>query len=129
MNLFRRVLDLFFPGNCDLCGVGIGENDFIQICRDCASSLKTPAELPLCTHCAHPLEGSECPSCHGQGFGFSPTRSIFLNKGKGQNFLYDYKFHRRRHDIPVIAELAVKAHGDFIRAFDVIIPVPLAKSD
>lgn len=129
MNLPRRILDLFFPGTCDLCGGKIGENDFIQICAACAASLKTPENLPSCDLCAHPLAEGECPSCLGKGFGFSPTRSLFLNEGKGQSFLYDYKFHRRRRDIPVIASLAVGTSGDFIRSFDVLIPVPLAQGD
>lgn len=129
MQPFRRILDLFFPGNCDLCGGAIAENDFIQICRGCADSLRSPASLPLCEYCAHPLREGECGSCRGKGFGFSKTRSIFLNEGKGQSFLYDYKFHRRRRDIPVISELAVKDHGDFIRSFDVMIPVPLGRGD
>ncbi len=129
MRIFRRFLDLFFPGDCDLCGRRIRENDFVQLCGECAAKLTLPSDLGICEKCAHPLASGACPSCKGEGLGFHRAQTLFLNQNQGQAFLYDYKFHKRRSSISVLAERSLKDHLDYFRSFDGLVPVPIAGLD
>lgn len=126
---WKLLLDIFFPSFCDFCKKRIGVKDDLSVCQKCKDSI-VPKDIPVCEKCGHPLEnGGRCPHCIQSPSDLSNHVCAFFYQDLGRQLIKNYKFDKRRSYIKTIADLCAISKGDFLRQFDIIVPVTLAKSD
>ena len=131
MNLIswaQKGLSILFPAECHFCQTVLREKDYVRLCRACIEEIKEDFAVPRCKKCAHPLLTNTCPICAGENFTFECHQSAFLNRGKGQKLLYDYKFKRRPSYAKAIADLCMAGKGDWLASHEVYIPVNIARA-
>ena len=110
MNFINSALDYFFPPICGMCGE-INEN---YICNNCYENIK---------------KIKKCVINEYNNRNFSKHLYIFRYEGIIRNKIIEYKFEDKGYLYKMFAKIILsdKKTGNFIKKYDVIIPVPISK--
>ena len=110
MNFINSALDYFFPPICGMCGE-INEN---YICNNCYENIK---------------KIKKCVINEYNNRNFSKHLYIFKYEGIIRNKIIEYKFEDRGYLYKMFAKIILsdKKTCNFIKKYDVIIPVPISK--
>ena len=110
MNFINSVLDYFFPPICGMCGE-INEN---YICNNCYENIK---------------KIKKCVINEYNNRNFSKHLYIFRYEGIIRNKIIEYKFEDKGYLYKMFAKIILsdKKTCNFIKKYDVIIPVPISK--
>lgn len=103
------VLRLFFPSHCIFCSSLIEEGPYHEFCPVCAER-----EL-------------NCSGLRSEIEGLEDCRSLFRYNELNRDLIHIMKFGRRRTMAEDFARLLHERFDDYVRSFDVIIPVPLGR--
>jgi len=133
MNIFTKIMlwgrNLFFPGNCALCGSQLIETQEIRysLCKSCCISIN-PIGGIKCAVCGKPLiseQGSCLPCRNTAEHSHDRLWAMFPYIGKYRKLLTAYKFHKNMalavFFAQKIAELIV---NEPLLKDAVIVPVP-----
>ena len=110
MNFINSALDYFFPPICGMCGE-INEN---YICNNCYENIK---------------KIKKCVINEYNNRNFSKHLYIFRYDGIIRNKIIEYKFEDKGYLYKMFAKIILsdKKTCNFIKKYDVIIPVPISK--
>lgn len=110
MNFINSVLDYFFPPICGMCGE-INEN---YICNNCYENIK---------------KIKKCVINEYNNRNFSKHLYIFKYEGIIRNKIIEFKFEDKGYLYKMFAKIILsdKKTCNFIKKYDVIIPVPISK--
>lgn len=110
MNFINSALDYFFPPICGMCGE-INEN---YICNNCYKNIK---------------KIKKCVINEYNNRNFSKHLYIFRYEGIIRNKIIEYKFEDKGYLYKMFAKIILsdKKTCNFIKKYDVIIPVPISK--
>ena len=110
MNFINSALDYFFPPICGMCGE-INEN---YICNNCYENIK---------------KIKKCVINEYNNRNFSKHLYIFKYEGIIRNKIIEYKFEDKGYLYKMFAKIILsdKKTCNFIKKYDVIIPVPISK--
>lgn len=110
MNFINSALDFFFPPICGMCGE-INEN---YICNNCYENIK---------------KIKKCVINEYNNRNFSKHLYIFRYEGIIRNKIIEYKFEDKGYLYKMFAKIILsdKKTCNFIKKYDVIIPVPISK--
>lgn len=110
MNFINSALDYFFPAICGMCGE-INEN---YICNNCYENIK---------------KIKKCVINEYNNRNFSKHLYIFRYEGIIRNKIIEYKFEDKGYLYKMFAKIILsdKKTCNFIKKYDVIIPVPISK--
>ncbi len=110
MNFINSALDYFFPPICGMCGE-INEN---YICNNCYENIK---------------KIKKCVINEYNNRNFSRHLYIFRYEGIIRNKIIEYKFEDKGYLYKMFAKIILsdKKTCNFIKRYDVIIPVPISK--
>ncbi|HJJ08835.1 MAG TPA: ComF family protein [Clostridiaceae bacterium] len=110
MNFINSALDYFFPPICGMCGE-INEN---YICNNCYENIK---------------KIKKCVINEYNNRNFSKHLYIFRYEGIIRNKIIEYKFEDKGYLYKMFAKIILsdKKTCNFIKRYDVIIPVPISK--
>lgn len=110
MNFINSALDYFFPPICGMCGE-INEN---YICNNCYENIK---------------KIKKCVINEYNNRNFSKHLYIFRYEGIIRNKIIEYKFEDKGYPYKMFAKIILsdKKTCNFIKKYDVIIPVPISK--
>lgn len=110
MNFINSALDYFFPSICGMCGE-INEN---YICNNCYENIK---------------KIKKCVINEYNNRNFSKHLYIFRYEGIIRNKIIEYKFEDKGYLYKMFAKIILsdKKTCNFIKKYDVIIPVPISK--
>ena len=110
MNFINSALDYFFPPICGRCGE-INEN---YICNNCYENIK---------------KIKKCVINEYNNRNFSKHLYIFKYEGIIRNKIIEYKFEDKGYLYKMFAKIILsdKKTCNFIKKYDVIIPVPISK--
>ena len=110
MNFINNALDYFFPPICGMCGE-INEN---YICNNCYENIK---------------KIKKCVINEYNNRNFSKHLYIFKYEGIIRNKIIEYKFEDKGYLYKMFAKIILsdKKTCNFIKKYDVIIPVPISK--
>ena len=110
MNFINSALDYFFPPICGMCGE-INEN---YICDNCYENIK---------------KIKKCVINEYNNRNFSKHLYIFRYEGIIRNKIIEYKFEDNGYLYKMFAKIILsdKKTCNFIKKYDVIIPVPISK--
>jgi ComF family protein len=132
MRWARLLLDLLFPGDCEVCDAPMPPDHAGCICCACLAAM-SPPPLPVCPRCGVPMRlDPPCPACvaHPPAFAAARAAALYLPAAGGLNPLADavhkLKYGRRR---PVADALAALLATRYPFADDaLLVPVPLHPS-
>lgn len=110
--LAGRVLDLFYPPLCALCGVNLRHGR--SLCTACDEDLPRLAE-PFCQSCGEMFPGIigdsfSCPNCKNLRFSFEFARPATVRDPRTLDLVHRLKYNREIH---LAGELGRLAHGAF----------------
>lgn len=110
MNFINSAFDYFFPPICGMCGE-INEN---YICNNCYENIK---------------KIKKCVINEYNNRNFSKHLYIFRYEGIIRNKIIEYKFEDKGYLYKMFAKIILsdKKTCNFIKKYDVIIPVPISK--
>ena len=110
MNFINSALDYFFPPICGMCGE-INEN---YICNNCYENIKKIKKFVINEY---------------NNRNFSKHLYIFRYEGIIRNKIIEYKFEDKGYLYKMFAKIILsdKKTCNFIKKYDVIIPVPISK--
>ena len=110
MNFINSALEYFFPPICGMCGE-INEN---YICNNCYENIK---------------KIKKCVINEYNNRNFSKHLYIFRYEGIIRNKIIEYKFEDKGYLYKMFAKIILsdKKTCNFIKKYDVIIPVPISK--
>ena len=110
MNFINSALDYFFPPICGMCGE-INEN---YICNNCYENIK---------------KIKKCVINEYNNRNFSKHLYIFRYEGIIRNKIIEYKFEDKGYLYKMFEKIILsdKKTCNFIKKYDVIIPVPISK--
>lgn len=110
MNFINSALNYFFPPICGMCGE-INEN---YICNNCYENIK---------------KIKKCVINEYNNRNFSKHLYIFRYEGIIRNKIIEYKFEDKGYLYKMFAKIILsdKKTCNFIKKYDVIIPVPISK--
>ena len=126
---------IFFPKRCPVCDE-ILESELVhrKIHPGCESRLY-PVTGAVCMRCGRPLENSTQEFCYDcnrrkrEGTPIKQGKALYLYQGEIKTAMYRFKYSNKREYAGFFAEQAVRKYGDWLRAkeIDVIVPVPMYK--
>ena len=139
--VFRGAfLRLFFPTTCEFCHrelysfIGKRKNGFVddmRMCGECMGNISFVDSENFCPKCSHPLNHLTCPAClehsNKEELTNYENKSLFLYQGLGKQLIQSYKMEKHHSYASTIAFLTLFRYRDWIKSFDVIVPVTLAK--
>ena len=110
MNFINSALDYFFPPICGMCG----EINEKYICNNCYKNIK---------------KIKKCVINEYNNRNFSKHLYIFKYEGIIRNKIIEYKFEDKGYLYKMFAKIILsdKKTCNFIKKYDVIIPVPISK--
>lgn len=113
------LLDLVFPprcAGCDLPGA--------LLCSRCNDAVARIDQANACPRCGAPLVGGTCAECGERAFAFSAVRCAALLAPPVSRAVVVLKDAGERRYAAVLAALLAEAAADWLRADDVLVPVP-----
>lgn len=130
--LASRVLDLFYPPACAVCGVSLSHGR--ALCTACDEDLPRLVE-PFCQSCGEAFPGKidgpfACPNCENLRFSFEFARPATLRDERTLDLIHRLKYSREIHLADELGRLASGAFADprLVPALEdkwPLIPVPL----
>lgn len=130
--LAARALDLLYPPECAVCGLGL--NHGRALCDDCHADLPRLAE-PFCMSCGEMFQGKidgpfDCPNCSKLTFAFDFARPAMLRDERTLHMIHRLKYAREIHLARDLGRLAHEAFADPRLALALaeswpLVPVPL----
>ena len=130
--LAARVLDLFYPPACGICGVRLSNGR--ALCAECDADLPRLVE-PFCKSCGEAFPGKiegpfACPNCENLRFSFDFARPATVRDERTLDLIHRLKYSREIHLADELGRLACGAFADTRLASELdgkwpLIPVPL----
>lgn len=127
-----RILDLFYPSSCTVCGIGLSHG--ATLCDGCRDDLPRVAE-PFCQACGEMFQGQiegpfSCPNCSRLKFSFEFARPAMLRDERTLDLVHRLKYGREIHLAGELGRLAGEAFADVRLAPALaggwpLVPVPL----
>ncbi len=127
--LHKALLNTVFPATCDFCQKKLWVGDDLSVCHACKHSILPNSITALCFRCAHPLVENICPSCSISPSEISHHTTVFFYSGLGKDLMQGYKFHKRKSYVETLVDLIIMTKKNFLKRFDIIVPVTIAKRD
>lgn len=114
-DFFENILNLIYPPICGICG----KFDSNFLCKKCEITLKKHAVFGI--NKDDNLEDS-------QGF-FEEHLYLFLYEGIVRKMILNYKFKEKAYLYKTFVNFSIKNKNvvDFIKTYDIIIPVPISR--
>ena len=130
LDVRERVLDIFFPPRCAVCGevIPVGEP---QPCLDCKSCLPY-VKPPYCMKCGKEVEREEdeyCQDCIEKERHYRRGFPVFRYEPPITESLLSFKYEGKKEYATFYADEIYKRYGRRIGALgiDALIPVPIYK--
>ncbi|GHT47574.1 phosphoribosyltransferase [Endomicrobiia bacterium] len=128
--ILLKIIALFFPVTCSLCGDDLHSLSKTSICNKCKESLPLIKGL-VCQKCGLPLcDGGEfCRECrkHSKEYNFDKMRSVYLYKDLARRLILKFKYSNRSflaRDLGLAMNKTLRQYN-FYNDSDFVIPVPL----
>lgn len=134
-------LNLIFPLDCRICEKPIRESKGYSICEDCFQTIEL-IDKPYCVKCGKPFVISTnifkqdgeilCVDCKGKKYSFEFARSVGIYHGVLKECIHLFKYYGEKKIAESLGELLIDylaKSQEFKKKIDLIIPVPLHKSD
>ena len=124
MNLFKTILEAFYPNVCLGCSEIIESGD--SLCEYCHNMLDITAKDKLCLKCG--LRKKKC-DCSKYIFCFDGCIAPFYYSGIAKRMMYRFKFRREEYISDYFAQqmaLCIKQNYHNI-VFDTVVYVPMGK--
>ena len=97
LSSFSRILGLYVPLNCPLCGGVPLDGSPNMFCKDCFEKLPF-VRNPVCPGCGGELYGilDVCPDClHAEKkFPWKRAAALFKMDGSAKEVIYQYKYRK-----------------------------------
>ena len=129
-SLGRDLLDVFFPGNCPICGGPSYADEVSFTCRSCLDELAW-VRGSRCKMCGVQMSGMEyngltCHSCRQQNHTFQFGRTMFALDETGKKLIHEIKYHGVKEVLGDMPIWLSKSEGfrEFLED-SVLVPVPL----
>lgn len=111
---FSRVLDLVYPGVCELCSIVVPRGRCL--CPSCAENIPS-LEPPFCSSCGESFDGEihdtfECPNCRDVKYAFEFARPALIRSEPAMSLIGGLKYGKRLHLARDIADLTLRAFVD-----------------
>jgi ComF family protein len=126
-----RMLDLFFPRNCQFCAEPLAEEHRGVVCPACLAKAKR-IEPPFCQRCALPFAGKldkefACGYCQDLKFHFSRAVAACRAEGVVRDCIHRFKYNREMYFERHLADWLIEAGQREIdwQLIGGIVPVPL----
>ena len=120
-NLFRAVLDIFYPLYCGGCNTP-GK----ILCETCIDTFRTVEEQETCPICGRLIGKSIlCGSCMEEKRTFRRSYFGFYFEGKLRDVIHAFKFRGRRDTGRFLVRLMETKISRIADTFDCIIPIPV----
>ncbi|NWG12843.1 MAG: ComF family protein [Acidobacteria bacterium] len=128
------LLNLFYPGDCFLCGTAVTRTREQSVCRLCWEKvLSLDIRPPWCACCGLPFqmelpaEEHLCGRCTVEMPPYAAARSFGYYTAEISRMIQGFKFERRRNLAALLAPLLAAAFGStWSRTdFDLVVPLPL----
>ena len=112
--LAGRVLDLFYPPSCAVCGVDLSHGR--ALCAACDEDLPRLVE-PFCQSCGEAFPGKidgpfACPNCEHLRFSFDFARPATIRDERTLDLIHRLKYSREIHLASELGRLASAAFTD-----------------
>ncbi len=145
MSWLSPLLHYLFVATCDFCNQELSGNDFNRICLRCVVQLENTQKVRVCRKCFQPLQkvtkpsfkinhstlkpqlNNICGNCIDKTSSLLENRSLFFNSGLAQRLIYDFKFKPHSSYAPIVAYWTLKKLKNYLKSFDVFVPIPLGK--
>ena len=136
----ENIGDVIYPAVCPVCGeklpfmadFKIKNSKFVKMRAHakCMSSLVLIAD-PYCLKCGKPVPGESdeyCYDCLHTTHDFDRGRSMWIYNDAAAASIFAYKYGRRQEYAKFYAEEAVRYLGEYIKAADpdILVPVPVS---
>jgi ComF family protein len=128
--ILLKLIALFYPVTCVLCGDDLNSSCNTAICNKCKVSLPLIKGL-VCQKCGMPLyDGGEfCRECrkHSKEYNFDKMRSVYLYKDSARRLILKFKYSGRSflaQDLGLAMNETLRQY-DFYNDSDFVIPIPL----
>lgn len=123
MQIFKTVINAFFPNTCISCGDIIQEDEYF--CDYCYDKLERVDITKICLKCAASKKNCECKN---RLFYYNGMIAPFYTRFSAKDAMYRYKFQKQERNVKFFANqisIMVKTvYGDI--DFDAVVPVPLS---
>ena len=123
----RRLLTLFFPRCCLVCGCVIDDGG--AICPDCWGQFNFIA-APLCARCGYPFphpvaDGAICGACTREAPPYASARAVLVYDAASRDLVLSFKYADRTRYAVAFGTWLHRAGKPALARADVIAPVPL----
>lgn len=134
MKIWKRVwdevLDVFFPGDCPVCGEPPNREEGYYACQGCLDQIAWVGGS-TCRYCgvgmhAIEYEGLVCSNCRRQDYFFERGRCMFVLDDIGKGIVHEIKYHGAKdvlNDIPHWLDRS-PGYREFLEGAH-LVPVPL----
>ena len=123
-SLCSDLLGQVFPIFCINCR----KKDKAYLCKGCYRTMKAYANSSHCIVCSGTLlvlNGGVCAMCmRRDDVCYQESRSLLLYEGVAKEMVHKFKFDRQTYIVKIMSRMLVKKLGNYIKTFDVIVPVP-----
>lgn len=113
------MIDLLFPPRCGGC-----DRPGTLLCEACRAELSLIDAAEACPLCGAPDGRLRCVECRGRAFAFSASRCAALLQPPASRIIVVLKDGGERRYARVLADVLATVAGDWLRAEDVLVPVP-----
>lgn len=129
----RRTLDAIlavaWAPRCAACNDPLEHPTEGVVCENCWGRVGC-IEAPLCERCGVGLATGDaapraCGNCRENGGPVTARRAAGLHAGTLREIIHAFKYEGRRSLARPLAQLILRVAGDWLRAADVAVPVPL----
>ena len=137
MSFWRKItdemLDLFFAGNCPICGGAPKKDPDHYACSACLDQVAWIG-LNACKYCGIPMyapeyEGLTCSNCRKKEYSFEVGKCMFLLDEIGKNLIHEIKYHGARQVLSDFSHWMERCPGfqEYLEESH-LVPVPLHRS-
>ncbi len=129
-NMSQRLVDLFFPPACPICGTVVdGE---IKPCKDCKVKISYVSE-PVCMKCGKEIADEDvelCKDCSVSKKSYIKGFPCIKYIEPMTESMAQFKYHNKRSYAKYYAQEIIKCHGRELAYInpEVLVPVPVHKS-
>jgi competence protein ComFC len=130
MDIIARILDLIYPGFCEVCASKLNKEER-YICALCLAKIRVNAP-PFCRKCSRQLAFKKkcCYECKGKKSYLKQVWSWAIYEGTFKECMHAIKYRKKSYILNIFGKF-LKEFTDknsFMDKIDMIVPVPLHES-